>query len=133
MDRSIRREHANVVRPPMTERSYPLSPGSHRINPIPLDSVLTLLGDVHRRRIVTALVDEDARTVEDFVTSAEEVDPRTLEIALVHKHLPNLRDAGVIEWQMDTGIVRRGPQFDAVETVVGLLRSNQDALPADWP
>lgn len=117
----------------MTERSNPTTPRSRRSDPTPLDTVLTLLGDRHRRRLITDLVDADHRTVSEFVYPDARGDPRTQEITLLHNHLPKLQEAGVIEWDSDGGVVRRGPRFGAVEAVVGLLRSHRDALPADWP
>lgn len=117
----------------MTDHSYPSNPGSEEADSMPLDVLFALLGDRHRRRVVTALVDEDSRTVEELVGAAPRGEPRTHELPLVHVHLPKLQEAGVIEWESDAGVVRRGPRFDAVEAVVALLRSNEDVLPADWP
>jgi predicted transcriptional regulator len=109
--------------PPEPQTAYPSS----------LDTLLTLLSEYQRRRVVTELVEDSPRSVEELVDTAARGDARTLEIALVHEHLPKLQEAGFIEWETDTGTVRRGPEFDTVETVIGLIRSNQEALPIDWP
>jgi predicted transcriptional regulator len=115
----------------MTDNSNPSDTSPRGTDSPSLDTLLTLLGDRHRRRVVTALTGDSPRSVETLV-DAMEGDPRKLELALVHNHLPRLRGAGVVEWEQDAGVVRRGPQFDTVEPVVELLRSNPDALPGDW-
>jgi hypothetical protein len=117
----------------MTHSPDPGTPESQAIDSPSPDTLLTLLSEYQRRRVITELIEDSPRSVGDLVDTLAQGDPRTLGIALIHNHLPKLQEARVIEWEPDTGVVRRGPQFDTVEAVVELLRSNQEALPAGWP
>ncbi len=117
----------------MSESSSPVNPGTEGTDAPRLDTLFMLLSDSHRRRLLTELAEDTPRSVETLVDTAARENPRSPEIELYHNHLPKLQEAGVIEWEMDTGTIRRGPQFDTVAAIVGVLRSNQDALPADWP
>ena len=98
-----------------------------------LDELLGLLGDHHRRRVVTELADNSPVTVEEFVRAADGVAPHSVAITLHHTHLPKLQRAGVVTWDDGAGTVSRGPEFEAVEPLVELFRSNRERLPGDWP
>lgn len=117
----------------MTDYSHSSTLGPNESNATSLDTAFETLAHPFRRRIVTELVDGGSRPVEGFVRSSGRVDRRTEEIALRHSHLPKLREDGVVEWDRDADVVRRGPRFEAVEAVVELFRSNRDALPGGWP
>lgn len=104
--------------------------GSH-----PLDQLFSVLRHPLRRRILFRLSERTPCTDGDlpvgvFGTGADE--PDVLTIQLRHVHFPKLEDAGYIEWDKSADSVRRGPKFDDIEPVVGLLRDQREAFPADW-
>lgn len=108
-------------------------PGPEEEQSVSLDELLGLLGDRHRRRVVAELADSSPVVVTEFVRTADRSDPRSLAVALHHNHLPKLHCAGIVSWDEASGTVRRGPEFEAVEPLVELLRSNEERLPGGWP
>jgi len=117
---------------PMNDHPHTPEPGPEEQSAT-LDELLGLLGDCHRRRVITRLADTSPVLVEEFVRTADRTDPRALAIALHHNHLPKLRSVGLVTWDEASATVHRGPQFETVEPLVELFRSNQDRLPDDWP
>lgn len=101
-----------------------------------VDLMFDALSHPLRRRILTTLAavfppDDAALTPEEFHTGDEDVDRFRTE--LYHAHLPRLADAGYIEWDRDTFIVRRGSNFDEIAPLLRLLTEHQDELPGGWP
>jgi hypothetical protein len=115
-----------------------------------LDETLPLLADRTRRRLVSHLMDagrveggrdELARILANPGPDGDDPDAPMVDggsvrddvrVALGHVHLPKLHHAGVIDWDVDAGVVRRGPTFDRVAPLVRLLRDSADALPGPW-
>lgn len=91
------------------------------------DGVVRALADGSRRRILTALREE--KHVDPFPGDGDEPD-RALR--LHHVHLPLMEEAGLVEWDRDTGVVRRGDEFETVEPVLTALDARGDALPDDY-
>lgn len=101
----------------------------------PLDTAFNVLRH-HRRRHILAILAEVESCEEDFVVT--EFEPRAtrsdeVTLSLYHTHFPILEEAGYIEWNRDTKIIRRGPAFDKIAPVLEILQSNQDVLPGEWP
>ncbi|MFC7156142.1 hypothetical protein ACFQPA_11865 [Halomarina halobia] len=109
-----------------------------------------LTADV-RRRLLVALCDVDSVQVPDGLLvrgqaqpvpssdslpretpSLDEGSAHPLTFQLHHNHLPKLVDAGVIEWDRETGTVSRGPEFEEIEPAVRLLVANAHALPGEF-
>lgn len=92
-----------------------------------VDRAFELLSSTQRRRILRYLVERAETTVdrEELVRvlhSHEDVDFETLETILAHHHLPMLEDAGVIEYDHRSGVIRKievlhelDPLLDACE------------------
>lgn len=51
--------------------------------------------------------------------------------ALYHVHLPKLSDAGIVEWNRETGEIAAGPRFDDACRLLGLADGCQDEVPVD--
>ena len=103
---------------------------------ISLDTVLELLAEEHRRRLLVNLLEHNPQDVEDIdlvagISLADE-ELAQFRIQMKHTHLPKLADAGVIDWDREAGVVRKGPEFDELRPLLELLRDNADALPDDW-
>jgi Ser-tRNA(Ala) deacylase AlaX len=86
--------------------------------------VLVLVGEYNPR-------DEDEFVVEDITTEDDDLELLTTE--LYHVHLPKLVDAGYIEWDEETRIIRRGPNFEEIAPLLRLMDDHQDELPEGWP
>jgi hypothetical protein len=90
------------------------------------DGLMRALSDARRRELLTALRDEDH--IRPFPG-----DERSRTIQLHHVHLPLLEEAGLVAWDRDSGVVRRGEGFEAVEPILTALDARGDALPASLP
>lgn len=91
------------------------------------DGVLRALSDCSRRKLLIALLDE-----EHIHPFSGDGDKRDQSIQYHHVHLPLLEESGLIVWDRDTGTVRRGDDFEAVEPVLTALEVRRDALPDDY-
>lgn len=105
-----------------------------------LDRVLDALGHRYRRRLLVALLDHnpqsdaDAQDAEETLetVAGQDADETAIETALVHNHLPKLEEFGYITWDQDDGTISKGPNWDEIEPVLGLLVANADELPEGW-
>lgn len=97
-----------------------------------LDRVFESLSHRQRRLILLLLREGDVQNLNDLLVCGKQ---RATEMKLesVHTHLPQLEDAGYIEWDYDTGEIAEGPRFEEVEPVCDLFETHADDLPADWP
>lgn len=91
------------------------------------DDVMRALSDDRRRRILIELRREEA--VDPFSGVG---DGREGALRLHHEHLPLLADDDLITWDRDTGIVRRGENFETAEPVLAALEAHRDTLPDDY-
>lgn len=96
-----------------------------------VDEVFNALCD-RRRRLVLLLLKEDAIETTADVIFKGEGNAATLELELVHNHLPQLSEAGYVEWDQYTGEISRGPRFDEVELLLDLLDTHAEELPNEW-
>jgi predicted transcriptional regulator len=92
-------------------------------SPTPLDDCLRVLGHERRREVIVALVDATPLRTD---TLAED---ERRKLALIHNHLPVLADSGYVDWDRETGRIRRGPRFDEADALLELLRTHEDDLP----
>lgn len=102
----------------------------------PLDEMLRALADVHRRRLLVALLEhnpekaDDVHIPEDIHTGQKE--PERLHTLMFHIHLPHLEDAGFIRWEKETDTVVKGPRFEEIRPFLELIDTHVDELPANW-
>lgn len=80
------------------------------------DQHFTALADEHRREILQTLLTESPRRLHASTSDAPE-----RAIALHHTHLPHLEDVGLIEWETETDMIRRGPEFGNLEPLLEFL------------
>jgi len=100
-----------------------------------MDEVFKALSNVHRRRLLVALVEHNPQR--DSVVVPEDIDEEeqaleALQTKFYHHHLPYLEDAGFIRWKRDTHEVIKGPKFDEIRPLLELMRDHSDELPDDW-
>ena len=117
----------------MTDHS-PRAPTVHRERAA-LDELFEALSKPPRRRVLTALADANPRDEAEFAPGDVASDERRAAVVtrLHHTHLPNLDEAGFIEWNPDSETITRGPRFDEIAPLVELLVAHRDELPAGWP
>lgn len=53
---------------------------------------------------------------------------RAEQIELRHTHLPKLAEAEYIDWDPETGDIAKGPRFDEIEELLGLLDKHCEDL-----
>lgn len=101
-----------------------------------LNTMFDVLSHGTRRRILIELADHNPRTEAEFEAqelAEDQSNPTSVETRLHHTHLPNLRDAGFIDWDPQKSKITRGPRFGEIEPLLGVIDDHQDALPVDWP
>lgn len=81
-----------------------------------LDEIFELLANQRRRESLYVLVRREGpitvTELGDEVASVVEATPERVATALYHVHLPKLADAGVVEYDVETGTVRLTDAFD---------------------
>lgn len=95
-----------------------------------------VLSHSSRRRILTVLAEANPRTDEEFTPAelrTERDDSERFRMELHHRHFPKLEQAGYIDWDRESGTVRRGPNYDEIASLVELLATHEDELPGGWP
>jgi len=101
-----------------------------------MDEYFEALANIHRRRLLVALLDHNPQR--DEVTVPEDVHEgeialEALQTKFYHTHLPRLEEAGFIGWNRDTHEVVKGPRFDEIRPLLVLIQNHADELPDDWP
>lgn len=96
-----------------------------------LDTVLRALSHSMRRRILIALMTDTPRWQDEFETvefRPEDTDRESVKIALHHRHLPKLTDAGFIDVEPETGRVSRGQNFGEIRLFLELMDDHVEEL-----
>ena len=100
-----------------------------------MDELFDALSNVHRRRLLVALLEhnpqKDEITVSEDVHEGEKV-LEILQAEFYHSHFPQLEEAGFIRWKQDSHEVVKGPRFDEIQPLLELMRDHADELPDDW-
>lgn len=96
-----------------------------------LDRAVAVLRERHRRRILLGL--RAGRVTREADVALRGSDPDEVESDLRSVHLPMLEEEGLIEWDRETGEIRKGPNFDEIEPLLRLIEDNEDDLPPFWP
>ncbi|WP_089669548.1 DUF7344 domain-containing protein [Halobacterium jilantaiense] len=94
------------------------------------DTLFTALADENRRRLLTLLAtasdgDPPVRVPEDLLVSTP-TSPETA-VRLHHVHLPKLAAMGYVEWDPDSGTVRRGPAFEDLLPLLTVIHEHETA------
>lgn len=85
-----------------------------------IDSMMDALKSRTRRVILITLLDTAETSIADLDRRVTRQEDR---IQLYHVHVPKLADAGYVEWDADTEVITRGPNFSEAEPLVRLLKS----------
>lgn len=94
------------------------------------DQLFDALADVHRRRLLLALVDHNPQDVSELPGVPWAVSESEAGLTSKrHVHLPKLADYGLIEWDKDEQLVVKGPRFEEIEPILELLDDHHDELP----
>ena len=97
-----------------------------------MDRILDTLSKRQRRLVLLGLRSGEITSLSDGIVRGRG-ETETVQLELVHNHLPKLEEAGYIEWDQDTGEISRGPRFHEIEPLLELLENHADELPPDWP
>ncbi|GAB7011574.1 DUF7344 domain-containing protein [Halorubrum trueperi] len=96
---------------------------------IETNEALALLANDRRRRLLLELAERESD--DDFQVELDDAETDAA-VELYHNHLPRLADAGVIAWDPDEGVVKRGGAFADIRPFVERLDEYSDELPGDW-
>lgn len=96
-----------------------------------VDRAANVLRDRHRRRILFGL--RAGRVSREADVALRRPDQEEVKSDLQSTHLPMLEEEGIIEWDRETGEIRKGPNFDEIEPFLRLLEEHDDELPPFWP
>lgn len=99
------------------------------------DRVFEALSDPYRRQLLVALLDHNPQDDHDrdpLNIVADEVEPETREIEVVHRHLPKLEEMGFVRWNQETNEISKGPRWDEIEPLLTLIHNHRDELPDGW-
>jgi len=103
-----------------------------------MDDIFDVLTNVHRRRVLVALLDhtpqEDGLDQVNVVEDAHEGETglKTLQADFYHMHLPKLEQTGFIRWDRGSQQVTKGPRFEEICPLLELMRDHADELPDNW-
>lgn len=90
----------------------------------PLEDALEALSNVHRRRLLLELRDDNPRG-EVPLSSLETTHGERLAIEMTHVHLPKLERSGYVEWDRETETVHRGPQFEELDLLLDAVEGGE--------
>lgn len=106
---------------------------SEGVNVGTLDVALTALKRKERRKLLLAVFyAEDTDTWVDL-SVVDSTDDSLNRIALHHRDLPTLAKQEYVDWDRNSGRVRRGRRFGEVEPLLRVLEESSDELAYDWP
>lgn len=96
------------------------------------DDVLVASADIQRRKLLIELLEHDQQKDPPVVISGTENKWSPQLVSMHHAHLPKLAGAGLIDWDSEIQVVRKGPNFDKVRPVLRALQNHRDELPAGY-
>ncbi len=112
---------------------------------LPLDTVFDIIRNERRRLVVKYLEDVESRTTLSDLTehiAAIENDTtvdalsaqqrKRVYVGLYQCHLPKMADAGVLEFDKDRGVVRRGPNAGQLDPYLAVTQEPDAALADRW-
>lgn len=119
----------------MVHRSGGIVNAEHLSSELSLDDVLDVLANRYRRRLLLALIDQNAQDDDTLVPGDVTIEGEDLnlpKIQMVHTHLPKLEDMRLIEWNRDSNEVKKGPQFEDIRPLLESMHDHADELFDDW-
>jgi hypothetical protein len=100
------------------------------VNQHSLDQLLDALGNVQRRTLLRELLIQTLQDTKSVtVNEGESTDQELTEfLEMSHIHLPKLASEGYIIWNRDSQEVSKGPNFEEIQSLLGLLGNFEDEL-----
>ena len=101
-----------------------------------LDTAFEALSDPTRRHVLTEVMANSPLDIEQVLgelPAAVGSESAAPAVTAHHVHVPKLADAEFIEWDRESGVIRRGPRFHDIEPVLTVLDENDGKLPGGWP
>lgn len=100
---------------------------------VSVDEMADALADVHRRKLLVALLEHSPQDHSPVGISDSENDAALGDsVSMNHVHLPKLADYGFIDWDEKRHEVSKGREFDEIRPLLELLDAHEDELPDDW-
>jgi hypothetical protein len=99
------------------------------------DDALDALAASYRRQLLVALLEHNPQDDEDrdpLDVIPEPDEPEVLQTELVHVHLPKLEELGYITWNREENTISKGPNWEEIAPLLGLIERNRDELPDGW-
>ncbi len=101
-----------------------------------MDECFEALANIHRRRVLVALLDHEPQQDHDPIRVPEDIHEgetpvETLRKEFYHSHLPRLEDTDFIRWDRDTDEVMQGARFDEIRPLLEAMRDRADEFPDD--
>lgn len=90
------------------------------------DRAFDVLADAGRRAVIEALSEDGSATIEALASrlASQHASESRAKLALVHRHLPKLREAGVVTYDPTTQKV----EFDDARDVLAVLGAVSDRI-----
>ncbi|MFC7081009.1 DUF7344 domain-containing protein [Halorussus caseinilyticus] len=101
-----------------------------------VSAAFDLLRDARRRGVLYALkrngrtsVEELARRIAAWQSEdRDEVNPETVELSLIHSHLPKLREADAVEYDLESATVELAGRGDELDPLLECTREREPEL-----
>jgi len=98
-----------------------------------LDLLFDLLSKSARRRVLETLITTDEVPETTVLDAVPDAASERLRVRLEHTDLPKLEAAGLITRNRESGLVRRGPEYDTIRPLLEALDDASEDLPGEWP
>lgn len=98
------------------------------------DDAFRLMANPYRRRLLMTLMTHNPEDEADIpaALSTDSEDLKEMLVEMSHVHLPKLDSMGIIEWDREHNVVKRGPMFEDLRPLLELVDKHQDELPDGW-
>ncbi|MFC6721629.1 DUF7344 domain-containing protein [Halobacteriaceae archaeon SHR40] len=96
--------------------------------PRPIDRTFDLLRHPVRRRILSLVIEHDARSEDAFSVADIETEDDAIELPTVelsHSQLPKLTEVGYIEWDVDTNTIQQRSNCDEIAPLLDWMAEDE--------
>lgn len=98
------------------------------------DDLFEALSHRHRRCLLSHLLEVEQQNIPSIVEELHrgQMAPEHVRLELLHNHLPKLEACGFIDWNPQSNVVVRGPNFEDIDPYLRHIYDHRDSLPTDW-